>query len=247
MDYILDPVRDMVTTIARWLPSLLGALIVLLIGYLIAKAVEGLARRGLRAAGFDRLLHKGTGGSYIERVVKSPAKLVGSVVFWLIWLLTLSIAVTVLGVPALTNFVNAIYSYVPNVVAALLIFLVAGAVSTGAATVVNRIMGDTPTGKVLETVVPVVTMLIATFMILNQLQIAREIVVITYAGIVGAVSLGLALAFGLGGRSVAGELLEQAYESSKVAAARAKRDAETGAERAKGELREGHSNRLDNL
>jgi hypothetical protein len=232
MDVILDPVRDLLATIARWLPSFVGALIILLIGYLVAKGVEGLIRRALRKVGFDRLLHKGTAGSYIEKVIASPSSLVGSVVFWLLWLGALSIAITVLGVPALTNFVYAIYAYVPNIVAALLIFLVAGAVSTAVAALVTRLMGDTPTGKLVAAVVPAITMLIAVFMILNQLQIAKDIVNITYTALMGAVALGLALAFGLGGRDVAGRLLEQAYEGSQHAARRAKQDAGVARDRA---------------
>ena len=78
-------------------------------------------------------------------------------------------------------------------------------------TLVDRTMGDTPTGGIVETVAPVLVMAIATFMILDQLKIANNIVMITYAAIVGAVALGMALAFGLGGRDVAGRLLENAY------------------------------------
>ena len=65
---------------------------------------------------------------------------------------------------------------------------------------------------------PVVTMSIAVFMILNQLEIAPAIVNITYTAILGAMSLGLALAFGLGGREVASQILSQAYENAQAKA-----------------------------
>lgn len=231
MDIVIDPLRDILATIARWLPQFVGALIVLLIGYIVARSVEKVIAAALKRAQFDQLITKGTAGSYIARVVPSPRALLGSVVFWLIWLGTLSLSVTILGVPALTRFVEAIYGYLPNVLAALLIFLAAGAVSTAAAGLANRLMGDTPTGKLVATIVPVVTMLIATFMILNQLQIAKEVVLITYAAIMGAVALGMALAFGLGGREVAGRLLGQAYERGQVAARQASRDAAVAKDR----------------
>ncbi len=83
----------------------------------------------------------------------------------------MSIAVTVLGVPALTNFINVVYGYLPNVLAALAIFLVAGAVSAAVSAFVVKVMGDSATGKLIATVIPVATMLIATFMILNELKI----------------------------------------------------------------------------
>ena len=76
-------------------------------------------------------------------------------------------------------------------------------------------MGDTPTGKVVGSVVPVLVMAIATFMILNQLQIAPEIVTITYGALIGGVFLAMALAFGLGGREVAGRMLADAYDKGQ--------------------------------
>jgi hypothetical protein len=224
MNSLSDSLHNLLNTIARWIPQLIGALIVLLVGYFITKTIEKLIRATLKKARFDELLHRGTAGSYIERVISSPSRLLGSVIFWLLWIGTLAIATTVLGIPALTSFVYAIYGYVPNVVAALLIFVVAGAVSTAAAALVGKLMGDTSTGKLVATVVPVVTMLIATFMILNQLQIAPAIVTITYTALMGAVALGMALAFGLGGREVAARILEQAYEAGREGAKQGKRD-----------------------
>ena len=82
--------------------------------------------------------------------------------------------------------------------------MIAGVVAAAVGGLVARTMGDTPTGKVVGSVVPVLVMAIATFMILNQLQIATEIVTITYAALIGGVFLAMALAFGLGGREVAG-------------------------------------------
>lgn len=238
MDIITDPIRNLLATIAHWLPQFLGALIVLLVGYIVARAIEGIFKRVLHRTKFDDFLKRGTAGSYIGRVISSPAALLASVVFWLLWLTALSIAVTILGVPALTNFVNVVYGYLPNVLAALLIFIVAGAISTALASLVLKLMGNTPTGKLVGTVVPVLTMLIATFMILSQLQIAHDIVVITYAALMGGVALAMALAFGLGGRTVASQLLDQAYESGKSGVQQARLDMSQGKARAKQEVRE---------
>jgi hypothetical protein len=142
-------------------------------------------------------------------------------------------AVSVLGIPAFTDFIKAIYSYIPNIIAAVLIFLVAGAISGGAVTLVTNAMGDTPTGKVVATAVPTVVMSIAGFMILEQLKIAPGIVLITYSVILGAVGLGMALAFGLGGRDVAGRMLGDLYEKGRANKGRVAADMRTGASRAK--------------
>ncbi len=157
--------------------------------------------------------------------------MIGSIAFWFIFLGAVSIAVSQLGIPALTTFVAAIGAYLPNVVAAILIFVVAGVVAAAVGGLVARTMGDTPTGKVVGSVVPVLVMAIATFMILNQLKIAPEIVTITYAALIGGVFLAMALAFGLGGREVAGQMLGDAYQKGREQQGQVKDDMRTGKER----------------
>jgi hypothetical protein len=223
------------TVFFAWLPALLGAIAILIIGYFVAKFVGRLVWRALHRAGLDRRLHSGAGGNFVERVTASPSRLLGTVAFWAIFLGAISLAVSVLGIDALTDFVAAVYAYLPNVLAALLIFLVAGAISAGVATLAQRTMGGTALGKIVATAAPILVMTIATFMILDQLQIAENIVTITYAGLIGAIALGSALAFGLGGRDVAARLLEGAYEQGRLHKEEFKRDLDQGISRAKAE------------
>jgi len=225
------------TVFFAWIPALLGALAILVIGYFVAKYVGKLVTRSLQRADLDRTLHTGVGGSFVEKVTASPSRLVGALAFWAILLGTISLAVSILGINALTNFVAAIYAYLPNVVAAILIFLVASAVSVAVATLAKRVMGETGLGKIVATAAPILVMTVATFMILDQLQIAQNIVVITYAGLIGAIALGSALAFGLGGREVAGRLLEGAYETGQAHKHEFERDLDQGVSRAKEEVR----------
>jgi hypothetical protein len=161
-----------------------------------------------------------------------PSRTIGSIAFWFIFLGVLSIAVSQLGIPALTTFVAAIGAYLPNLVAAILIFLVAGVIAAAVGGLVARTMGDTPTGRVVGSVVPVLVMAIATFMILNQLEIAPEIVTITYAALIGGLFLAMALAFGLGGRDVAARMLDDAYQKGQEQRGQVRRDMEVGKDRA---------------
>jgi hypothetical protein len=222
----------------EWLPKLVGFLVVLLIGWIVARIVAGIVERVSRGAGLDRTLLQGTGGNWISKVSSAPSKLLGSITFWLLFLGALSIALDVLGIAALEDFVASIWAYLPNVLAALLIFIVAGAIAAGASAFATRFMGDTPTGRIVATAAPILVMTIATFMILDQLQIAETIVTITYAGLIGAIALGAALAFGLGGRDAAARLLEGAVARGEGAVAQAKQDFQRGAERARTEVEE---------
>lgn len=226
---VTNATSNALTRFFEFLPQLLGAALLVLVGYFIAVFLEGVAKRALRAMGFDRLLLESAAGKYIQQVMERPSRFIGTLVFWLVYLGFISLAISALNIPALSNFLGAIYAYLPNVIAALGIFLVAGAVSTAAVAFVNRVMGPTPFAKTIATVVPSLIMSIAVFMILNQLGIAEEIVLITYTALIGAVALGLALAFGLGGRDVAARLLDQAYEAGRRNAPLVKRETEAAA------------------
>ena len=232
-----DSIERGFTVFFAWLPALIGALGVLVIGYFVAKLVGRLVGNALGRAGLDRTLHGGQGGTLIGRVTTSPSRLIGRLAFWAVMVGTISLAVSVLGINALTDFVAAVYAYLPNVVAAVLIFLVAGAIAAGIAGLVTRVMGDTGLGKIVATAAPILVMTIATFMILDQLQIAQTIVTITYAALLGAIALGSALAFGLGGRDVAAQMLDSAYTKGQANNEQWKRDLDQGVERTKTEVR----------
>jgi hypothetical protein len=105
----------------------------------------------------------------------------------------------------------------PNVVAAILILLVAVAIAGAVGGLASRLAGGTMLGKLVGTVVPTLVITIALFMALVELQIATQIVVATYVLVLGAIALGFALAFGLGGREVAGQMLQVAYANGQAA------------------------------
>lgn len=225
--------NDFIETIVGGLPAFLGALVILIIGYFVGKGLAAAVHRLLVGIRLDQRLHTGHGGNIIQRAFPSPTNLLAKLTFWVVFLFGLSIAVSVLGIPVLVDFVRAIYGYLPNVIAAILIFLVASAVAAGIATVVHNIMGDTPTGKAVASAAPAVIMGIAIFMILNQLRIAPQIVTITYAALIGSAALASALAFGLGGRDVAGKVLGDMYEQGQRHKGQVAQDVTKGAQTAK--------------
>jgi len=218
-----------------WIPALLGAIAVLIIGYLIAKVVGKLVHRVTSRAGLDRTMHQGPGGNVVSKITSSPSRLLGTIAFWAIFLSAISLAASVLHIKALTAFVGAVWGYLPNVIAALAIFIIAGLIATAVSTLATRAMGDTGIGRVVATGAPILVMTIATFMILNQLKIAPAIVTITYAAILGAIALGSAIAFGLGGRDVAARMLEGAYSNVQQNKDQWRRDLDQGMTRAREE------------
>ena len=218
----------------EFLPRLLGFLVILVVGYFIAKLVKTVVAKALEKLGLDKTLHESDAGQYAEKVSpgSKPSRLIGAIAFWLIFVFVLSAAIGALGIPAVTTFMNQVLAYLPNVIAAVVIFVLAGAVAGAIGALVHKTMGDTATGRMLRAAVPALVMVIAVFMILNQLHIAEEIVTITYAALLGSVALGMALAFGLGGREVAGQMLYDAYDKGQEKKDDVKDDLEAGKERA---------------
>jgi hypothetical protein len=228
-----DSFQNATDSFFEFLPNLLGFLILLIVGFIIAKVVAGVVRKVLEKVGVDRKLRESDANSYVERVMPgaSPSNGIARVVFWLIFIFFIFSAIGALKIPALTGFMDQVLGYLPNIIVAILIFVVAALIAGAVGAGVAKVLGDTPTGKVVATVVPAIVMVIAMFMILEQLQIAPEIVRIAFAATMGALALGLALAFGLGGRDVAARLLEDGYRKGQDAKEQVKSDVATGRDR----------------
>lgn len=204
-------------TFFQFIPVLIGALVILLLGYIVGKLLQKGVEKLLQRSGVDRRMRDTQVGGWLERGGGGlmPSKLTGRVVFWLVFIFALVTAIGALGIASVTTFMNQVLAYLPNVIAAIAIFVIAGLVAGAVGGLARRTMGETPTGRVVATAGPTLVMGIAVFMILTQLGIAPEIVFITYTAMMSAIALGLALAFGLGGREIAAEMLRSGYHRAQ--------------------------------
>lgn len=230
---ISDSLQQGFDAFFAFLPNLLAFLVILFVGFIIARIVAKIVQKVGEKAGLDKALHESDAKQYVDRVMPdaSPSAGIGKVFFYIIFIFVLTAAIGALKIPAVTAFMNQVLAYLPNVIAAIVIFVVAAAIAGAVAGGVAKLLGDTPTGKVVATAVPSLVMLIAVFMILNQLKIAPEIVQITYTALLFTVALGSALAFGLGGREVAGQMLGDAYRKGQEQRGQVKADLQKGKER----------------
>lgn len=229
-----DSLQQALDGLLGFLPNLLAFLVILVVGLVLARIAKAAINKIMDGLKVDDTLHRSDAGKFVERVSPDakPSHLIGAVAFWFIFLFALSAAVGALKIPALTTFIAQVQSFLPNVIVAVLIFVIAAALAGGVAGAVAKLMGDTPTGKIVASVVPGLILAIGLFMVLDQLQIAPQIVTITYAALLGMLALAGALAFGLGGRDVAADMLRQAYDSGKDSKEDVKRDLQQGRDRA---------------
>ena len=233
-----DSFQNATDSFFEFLPNLLGFLVILLVGYIVARLAATAVQKLLEKSGIDQKLHESDANKYVESVMSGarPSRGISKLVFVLIFAFFLFAGIGALKIPALTAFMNDVLAYLPNVIVAIVIFVVAAVLAGAVVRGVTKVMGDTPTGKIVAAVVPALVMIIAMFMILEQLMIAEEIVRIAFAATMFALALGLALAFGLGGRDLAGRMLEDAYRKGKEDKEQARRDLETGRARAEHEM-----------
>ena len=212
-----DSVQKAVDTLFGFLPNLLGFVVILVIGYVVARVVRALAAKLLLKVGLDRMLGESEGGRFADRVLPgaSASRGIARLLFWFVFAFFVVAAIGALRLDALNDFMNSVLGYLPNVLVAILIFVVAAALAGVAGSAASRGLGDRPAGRIAGAVVPALVMVIALFMILDQLQIAAHIVTIAFAATMFALALGLALAFGLGGRDLARDMLEEAYAKGR--------------------------------
>ena len=212
---VSDSLQTALDRIFDFLPKLVAALVILLIGWIIARIIRWAVVKALRAVRLDDRVRE-SAGERAEKFTASPVAVIGSVVYWIAMIGVISLSLAALEIPEVTRVVAKIYNYLPNVLAATIIFIVAVLVAGLCSRLIKQGMGATPMARILATITPVVIMSIASFMILVQLQIAPSIVLVTYSSILGALALGMALffgiSFGLGGKGVAQRMLEEKYE-----------------------------------
>ena len=229
-----DSLQQGLDSFFGFVPNILGFLVILLVGYIIASVAKKAIAAILQKVGVDRALHNSDAGQYVDRVSPgaSPANLIGAVAFWFVFLFAISAAIGALKIPALSDFIAQVQAFLPNIIVAAIIFVVAAALAGLIGGAAHKLMGDTPTGKIVRAVIPGLILAIGTFMVLDQLNIAPQIVTITYAALLGMLALAGALAFGLGGREVAADLLRSAYQSGQQNKDQVQRDMRTGKQRA---------------
>ena len=209
---LLEPIRESLHQLGAFLPRLLLAIFILVVGWLVAKAVRFAIVRTLRALNFDVVTEKAgidhflqQGGSDIDTV-----RVLGSLFYWLVILAALMIAFNSLDLAYVTDVIGRIVLFVPKVMVAVVI-LVFGAyfarfVAAALATYLRNI-GVGEAGLVGRLALYAI-MLFVVMIALDQLGLG-DIIRQTFLIIVAAIALGLALAFGLGGRQRAAELIER--------------------------------------
>jgi len=213
---IVDPIRQMLTRIMAYIPILLGALIILIVGWIVAKIIRWIVNGLLKAVRFDTLADK-AGVSKILRkgdLKITARKLISGLVYWLVIIMVLVMVANALGLPKASDILSNLFAYVPKVIAALLVLVVAMFLASFVSGIVRTVAGNAklPKPELLAGISRWAIIIFAVTISLEQLGIAPLLVTATFNIILGSVCLAFALAFGLGGKDAAARYLEELKE-----------------------------------
>jgi len=210
---IVEPVTQMLTKMMAYLPVLLGALIILIVGWFVAKAIKRIVDWLLKLIRFNTLADK----AGISEILKkgnleiSAGEVISSLVYWLIVIMVLVMAVDALGLPKASDVLASLFAYVPKVIAALLVLVVAMFLASFVSGIVRTAAGNAnlPKPEMFAGVSRWAIIIFAVTISLEQLGIASLLVTTTFNIILGGVCLALAIAFGLGGKDIVANYLEE--------------------------------------
>src|SRR5919199_3942507 len=199
------------------IPALLGALIIVFAGYLLARVMEKLVERFLRRIRLNSLLERGGVTQAVERSGSevNPTRVLSNLVFWLVMFAVILIAANALGLQSLANVFSELVSYIPSVIAAIVIILIGIVLGGFVGGLIAAAVGAMHGGRALARIGRGGVILLAVFMALQELGIATDIVTTAFAILFGAIALAMALAFGLGNRELAGQITREWYEEWK--------------------------------
>lgn len=194
------------------IPDLLGALVIILVGYGIAKLLQLVVTKLLKAAHFDRYMDREgiTPAMQKANISRTPAEVLGIFTYWLVLLLFINSAAGVLGLTALTRVVQAVLFYLPRVLGALIIVLVGAWLASFLSRLTNTASsaaGMKQYSSLLAGTVLWVVLFFTFAFALGTLGVDLTLITTVIAIILGGAALAFAIAFGLGARGKATDIL----------------------------------------
>jgi hypothetical protein len=224
-DALVQSWRNFARAFVLFVPQLVAASIIFAGGLVISLVARRVVERLLVWLRFDRLSRR-TGASEMLRKAEMPTAevIIGKMVFWIVWIGFIVSAVDTLQLRPFQGLVDEFFRFVPRFLVALLVLSLAflAANFLWRATLLSSVNAGLPGARLLSGALRALVIAIGTVMALEQLGLGTAVVLTAFAITFGALMLGLAIAFGLGGRDAAKQLLEEQFR------AKTERDTDAG-------------------
>lgn len=206
------------------IPKIFGFLVIAIVGWLLASAAEKGVAALLRSIKFNHLAERSGLADFVAKTGANTdtAGVIATVVKWFIRLIALVVAFDALGLPAVSDVLRQLLLWLPNLVVALVVLVIGGLAAKALSNLARGAAAEAGMSNP-DTLAKVASGLVWTFAIVvavNQIGIATALVNTLFMAVVGAFALALGLAFGLGGRDTAGEIVRKWYGKAQQNSAR---------------------------
>ena len=141
---MFEPLQNAISAFLSYVPQLIGAIIILIIGYLVARALQALVTRILQGIGFENWMERGGVKQFFDRAQtnQTPSSILGVLVFWFVFIIAITMAADALGIRQISGFLNQVIAYIPSILVAVLILFLAALVGNFLASVVRGATGS---------------------------------------------------------------------------------------------------------
>ena len=199
------------------LPALIGAAVILLTGYFLARQVQRWADDTLKRLNFNRMASAGGFDEVVGRTGSrlDPVRALAKLIFWLVMLVVILLASTALGLESINEMFGTMLAFIPTLIAGIVIVILGIIVGEFVRGLIVASAGSVSGVPTVAKMAKGAVILIALFMALQQVGVAEEIVTAAFTLILGAGALAVGLAFGLGNRELAGEITRRWYEQGQ--------------------------------
>lgn len=219
LSIVVESVRSFMVQIGEFLPQLIGAAIILIVGWFVAKFFAFIVVRGLKLINFNVLTDKAGIDGFLKKggLRKGTIDILGVLIYWLVILATLLVAFNALGLTVVSDLVGRITLFIPHVIVAVLILTIglyfARFIEDAVVAYAKNIGMDEATmfGRLARWAIVVFVAIIA----LDQIDIGKELLRLAFLILFGGIALALALAFGLGGQKWAADQLDKFLKNKK--------------------------------
>jgi hypothetical protein len=174
-DRITDALGDMLRNVLLFLPKALAFLVILLVGWLIAKAVRKVVDKILERVGFDRLVERGGVKTALARSKYDASDIVATIAYYTIMLFTLQLAFSVFGPNAISALITGVIAWLPRALVAIIIVVVASAIAKGVKDLISAALGGLSYGRILANIASVFILGLGIIAALNQIGVATTV------------------------------------------------------------------------
>jgi len=215
---LTQALQELARGFAHYLPRLIVMLIVAFLGWVVAYLLKVLVRSILRLTKFSKLLENAGATQLLNQAaLPSSTELLSQIVFWVAWVGFILLGVSVLGIVGLREYISRFFLFLPRLLVALIILFVGLLVASffSRAALLAAVNANFRSSRLLSILIRIIISIFALSMVFEVLGVAEETMLIAFGTAFGAVMLGLAIAFGIGGKDLAREFLEKKLATGK--------------------------------